>query len=79
MKAKINNVNIRGCEEKENKNGEGYLLVRFEDETGAPQELVDKNLERKKYYKRDTQGNLDIDISIGKWTTIRIIDFKIEE
>lgn len=76
MKAIINNINIRGCEPKENKNGEPYLLVRFEDETGKACELVDKDMERQPYYKRNTDGTLTVDISIGKYTTIRIIDFK---
>lgn len=78
MKATINNVNIRGCEEKQGKGG-AYLLVRFEDETGQAHELVDKEINRKEYYKRDTDGTLNIDIAIGKWTTIRIVDFKIAE
>ena len=79
MKAIIKNANIRGCEAKKNKKDEDYLIVRFEDETGKPCELVDKDMERQQYYKRDTSGDMFIDISIGKWTTIRIIDFKIQE
>lgn len=76
MKAIIHNANIRGCEAKENKKGEGYLLVRFEDETGKYSELVDKEMERSKYYKRDTTMDLAINIDTGKYTTIRIIDAK---
>ena len=80
MKAVMHNVNIRGCEMKENKKGEGYLLVRFEDETGKPEELVDKDMERRKYYVRDKVGDLHINIDVGsKFTTIRIIDFVITE
>lgn len=79
MKAAINNICIRGCEPKTNKNGEPYLIVRFEDETGKPEELVDKDMERQTYYKRDTQGDLTVDIQMGKWTNIRIIDFKVRE
>ena len=78
MKAKIENVEIRGCEVKENKKGEGYLLVHFEEATGASSELVDKEMDREKFYKRGTIGNLFIDIKTGKFTTIRIVDFKIE-
>ena len=78
MKATISNVNIRGCEQKTGKGGE-YLLVRFEDEGGAPHELVDKNMDRQSYYTRDTQGSLTINIEIGaKWTNIRIVDFIID-
>lgn len=79
MKAKIEDVNIRGREEKMNHKGEAYCLVRFEDESGKAYELVDKDMERAKYYKRDTEGDLTIDISMGKFTTIRIVDFKIKE
>lgn len=77
MKATINNICIRGCESKNGKGGD-YLLVRFEDETGKPAELVDKDMERQPYYKRDTQGDFTIDIQMGKWTNIRIIDFKVK-
>ena len=81
MKAIINNVNIRGCERKApKKSGQSdYLLVRFEDETGKACELVDKDLSRQEYYKRDTDGTLYINIELGKYTTIRIIDFVISK
>lgn len=78
MRATIGNVNIRGCEPKNGKGGD-YLLVHFEDEYGKPSELVDKQMDRQPYYKRDTIGDLLIDITIGKYTTIRIVDFKITE
>jgi len=76
MKARINDICIRGCEPKNGKGGD-YLLVRFEDETGKPAELVDKDMSRQQYYKRDTIGDFTIDIQMGKWTNIRIIDFTI--
>ena len=77
MKAKIENVNIRGHEVKTNKNGEPYVIVRFEDETGKAYELVDKDVERADYYKRNTDMDLTVTIDIGKYTTIRIIDAKV--
>lgn len=79
MKATVENVNIRGCEPKENKKGEPYLLVRFEDEYGKPFEIVDKDMDRQSYYKRNTEGDLIIDIDIGKYTTLRVLDFKINK
>ena len=79
MKATINDVCIRGCEPKLNKNNEPYLLVRFEDETGKPCELVDKDMERQRYYRRGAEGTLTIDITTGRYTTIRVIDFKLKE
>ena len=76
MKATINNVNIRGCEAKKNKKGDPYLLVRFEDETGTPCEMVDKDMRRQHCYTRNTEGSLTIDIDVGKYTTLRRVDFQ---
>lgn len=78
MKAIIHNACIRGCERKTNKNGGEYILVRFEEVTGAPQSLVDKDLSREPYYVRDTIMDLYIDIDQGRsFTNIRIIDARI--
>lgn len=75
IKAVVHNTNIRGCEPRKNQKGEPYLLVRFEDETGAPHELVDKDMDRQQYYVRGTDMDLVIDIDQGRqFTTIRIID-----
>lgn len=78
MKALVNNANIRGCEVKTNKSGGKYILVRYEEDgTGAPQTLVDKDMDRVDYYKRDKVMNLVIDIDQGRqFTNIRIIDAK---
>lgn len=75
INATIHNVNIRGCEAKTAKNGSEYLLVRFEDETGRASELVDKDMSRQPYYKRDTDMDLVINIDEGRnFTNVRIID-----
>lgn len=75
MKAVIHNANIRGHEVKTNKNGGKYVLVRYEDETGKPETLVDKDLDRADYYVRDKNMDLYIDIDQGRnFTTIRITD-----
>ena len=75
MKAIVKNANIRGCEAKTNKKGEGYLLVRYEDETGKPEVLIDKDMSRQPFYKRDVDMDLFINIDIGKqFTTVRIVD-----
>lgn len=76
MKAMINNINIRGYESRKNKKGDPYLLVRFEDETGASCEMVDKDMRRQGCYKRNAEGSLTIDIDVGKYTTLRIVDFQ---
>lgn len=77
MKAMIKEALIRGHEVKTNKNGGKYVLVRYEDQTGKPETLVDKDIERADYYTRDKVMDLYIDIDQGKnFTTIRIIDAK---
>ena len=80
LKATVHNANIRGCERKTNANGGEYLLVRFEDETGAAHELVDKDISRQPYYKRNTDMDLIVEVDVGpKYTNIRIIDARILE
>lgn len=77
MKAIVANALIRGHEVKTGKTGGQYVLVRYEDETGKPETLVDKDLDRAKYYTRDKVMDLYIDIDQGRqFTTIRIIDAK---
>ena len=77
MKAVVQNANIRGHEVKTNKNGGKYVLVRYEDETGKPETLVDKELDRADYYVRDKTMDLYIDIDKARnYPTIRIIDAK---
>lgn len=77
-RATVLNANIRGVEKKTNKNGGQYLLVRYEEDgTGAPQTLVDKELDREPYYKRDKIMDLTISIDEGRnFTNIRIIEAK---
>ena len=75
MKAVVQKALIRGHEVKTNKSGGQYVLVRYEDETGKPETLVDKELDRAQYYTRDKVMDLYLDIDQGRnFTTIRIID-----
>lgn len=70
------NVNIRGFESRTNKSGDPYLLIRVEDSTGAACDLVDKTMAHKDLCIRDTDADITLDISVGKYTTIRVIDIK---
>lgn len=75
MKATIQNALIRGHEVKTNKAGGKYVLIRYEDETGKPETVVDKDLSRADYYVRDKVMNIFIDIDQGRnFTNIRVID-----
>jgi hypothetical protein len=77
MKAVIHKANIRGHEVKTNQKGGQYVLVRYEDETGKSETLVDKDLSRADYYVRDKNMDLYIDIDQGRnFTTIRIVEAK---
>lgn len=72
-------VEVRGFETKTNKNGEQYILLRVEDTvTGKAEELIDKDMERTAFYKRGTIVDIYLEINIGKWTNIRVIDCKIK-
>lgn len=75
MRATVRNANIRGVERKTNQKGGEYLLVRYEDETGKPETVVDKDMGRQVLYGRDVVGDIVISIDIGKYTTIRVMDF----
>lgn len=77
MKAMVPNACIRGHEVKTNKKGEEYILIRYEDASGKPETLVDKDMERAKFYTRDNIMDLYIDIDVGRqFTNIRVIDAK---
>ena len=81
MRVTVFNANIRGCEVKESKTtGKQYLLVRYEDETGAPEQVADHNTARQSLYKRNTEGTLYLEIITGRTKTgsyanISITDF----
>lgn len=73
----IKNMNIRGVEKKTSRAGKEYAIVRAEDETGRLQELCDRDAERWSYYKRDTVMDITVHISVGRFTSIEIVDAKI--
>lgn len=81
MKIKIEDVEIRGIEEKQSKKegGGSYWIVRFEDSTGLPCEVLDRDPERAGYYKRGVLGDLYCDLKMGKdWARLTVLDFKIK-
>ena len=79
MKAVIHNAEVRGKEVKQGQRG-NFLIVRYEDETGKPEELRDDDMERESYYRRGVVMDFTIDIRQGRtregkeYTNIRIID-----
>lgn len=78
MRAVIHDADIRGVEKGTGRCGD-YLIVRFEDETGKPCDVCDKDMSREPYYKKGTIGDIYINIESGKnYTSIRVVDFKIK-
>jgi hypothetical protein len=66
MKALIQEVEIRGYEVKNSRAGQDYLVVRFEDDQGFCNDLIDRNVTNKKYYDKGNVVDLLIDIREGK-------------
>lgn len=72
---KAENVEIRGVEDKVNKKGEAYLIVRVDDEAGNRSEFVDRDIKHKKLYKRGTFGDLIVSVQDGKYWNVAIKEF----
>lgn len=67
---------VRGYEEKISQKGMNYLVVRFEDRSGRPFSVCDRQVDRKALYTRNAEGDLEIEISSGKFFNINITGFK---
>lgn len=72
--AKIENLEIRGHEVRDGKNGK-YAVVRFDTESGDRLEFVDRDQERFEYYKRGMVCDLWLRIT----NTPRYTNFTISE
>lgn len=73
--ATVLNACVRGYEEKTSQKGTNYLVVRFEDQAGRPFSVCDRQVDRKSLYTRNTEGDLEIEISTGKFVNINITGF----
>lgn len=78
MIVKLENIEVRGCETKESKkDGSKYMIVRFEDETGKSHEIIDRDMENQKYYKRGTVGDIYADLDIRQnYTKFQVSRFQ---
>ena len=72
--AKVENLEIRGKEVKDGKNGE-YAVVRFDAENGDRLEFIDRDKDRFDFYKR---GQL-CDIWLKVTDTVKYTNFTITE
>lgn len=78
FKTKIENLEIRGKEEKKGKNGDMYLVVKFDDETGERLEFIDRDADRFDFYKRGDCCDITVFVNNTRdFTNFTIIDMKI--
>lgn len=74
--SKVENLEIRGHEVKEGKNGE-YVIVKFDNEAGDRLEFIDRNKERFDDYKRGQLCDIWLKVTdTAKYTNFTIVDMK---
>lgn len=77
--AKVENLEIRGHEVKDGKNGE-YAVVRFDNEAGDRLEFIDRDKDRFEYYKRGKFCDIWLKITnTQKYTNFTITEMKYRE
>lgn len=77
--AKVENLEIRGKEVKDGKNGK-YAVVRFDNEAGDRLEFVDRDEERFDYYKRGKVCDVYLRITnTQKFTNFTITEMRYRE
>ena len=74
--AKVENLEIRGHEVKDGKNGE-YAVVRFDNEAGDRLEFIDRDKDRFDDYKRGQLCDIWLKITnTAKYTNFTIVDMR---
>jgi hypothetical protein len=74
--AKLEDLEIRGHEVKEGKNGE-YAVVRFDNEAGDRLEFIDRDKDRFDDYKRGQLCDIWLKITnTAKYTNFTIVDMR---
>lgn len=77
--AKVENLEIRGKEIKDGKNGK-YAVVRFDSETGDRLEFVDRDEERFDYYQRGKVCDVWLKITnTAKYTNFTVSEMRYRE
>lgn len=77
--ARVENLEIRGKEIKDGKNGK-YAVVRFDNEAGDRLEFVDRDEERFDYYKRGKVCDVYLRITnTPKYTNFTISEMRYRE
>ena len=72
----LKNAEVRGVERKTSNKGNEYLVVRIDDERGERSELLDRDVDNEKYYKRGTFGDFLLHITIAKYAKCEVKQFR---
>jgi len=77
MKIKINDLEVRGKEEKQSAKGNDYIIARCEDETGKLYEFYDPNPDNFEYYQKGQMIEMVADLTqySGNWQ-LKVISIK---
>lgn len=77
--AKVENLEIRGKEVKDGKNGE-YAVVRFDAENGDRLEFIDRDKDRFDFYKRGQLCDIWLKVTdTAKYTNFTIVEMRYRE
>lgn len=76
FKAKIEHLEFRGLEVKESKKDNSeYMIVKFDNDEANRVELIDRDMERKPFYKRGSYYDVLLDINHARdYTNFKLID-----
>jgi hypothetical protein len=80
MTAVISDVELRGFENRRNKNNEDYGILNFEDSDYASHRLIfkDLSLNNKLMGCRGKVADLVCEIELGAYANIRLVDVVLE-
>ena len=67
-------LEIQKKKKKTSKKDKEYIVVRAEDEAGKLYELCDKDVTNFDAYKKGLECKMKLDIEIGKYTNISIVE-----
>lgn len=71
----VKDVEIRGVERKQSKQGNDYLIVNIDDNRGKRSELYCRDVNKESEYTRGKVGTAKVEITIGKFAKAELLDF----
>jgi hypothetical protein len=71
----VKDVEIRGIEKKQSKQGNEYLIVSIDDNRGKRSELYCRDVGKESEYTRGKIGTARVEITVGKFAKVELLDF----